>query len=591
MSSGVGATAGAPARGSGGRGRGGRGRGGRGGRASGSSRGPTVATSAGRAVGGPPNGGEGAEGRGNNNRRARNNNNKQSNKRTESESKPAPPTEEQLKQQEDDRRREAEEAARRKEEKARTKAAAAVEEANKKQQQAIQEECQAAIDTLQTTVENLKQRTEARRVFQDESLADLRKKFSANKKSLKTDLKKCTAFVKKIKSGTAWSMKAADIVKDVASLNLSRYVEEVVTAIVEAKPKVNDVAVVVPLCQAMHERYPEFLSPLKTQLWQQQIQSVPTDVEGAKARRVFLRIWTELVARGVITETRSLAKLIGNAAGAPSGEENKYNVADPPLLVAFCKQAGVEFLGEVSASIRQAIEYVRRDNCGGEGDPSDQPLEKGKELVEQLQSLLSNRAVSAETSEVLQVHCRGAYEALVESLIHTHRKLQRLEKRCEQDRLLSGTLPEAREKGLQDARKLKDNLHKSVEALADALDEPAPSLESDTKDDDDGGAGPGIEVLTKTDGEADTGPFDDEETRAFYCDIPDFLTTMPAALLNLSPEAVSTKQEANALKYGESSEDTATSDDDTLELAPLTEEELEADEQEAENSAKEDEGM
>jgi regulator of nonsense transcripts 2 len=61
--------------------------------------------------------------------------------------------------------------------------------------------------------------------------------FETNKKSLKADVKKCTTFVKKIQSGAAWSMKPDDAVKDVASLNLSRYVEEVVAAVIEAKPK------------------------------------------------------------------------------------------------------------------------------------------------------------------------------------------------------------------------------------------------------------------------------------------------------------------------------------------------------------------
>jgi hypothetical protein len=65
--------------------------------------------------------------------------------------------------------------------------------------------------------------------------------------------------------------------------------------------------------------------------------------------------------------------------------------------------------------------------------------------------------------------------------------------------------------------------------------------------------GPGIEVLA-TGGDAentDFGPFDDEETRAFYCVIPDFVVTVPPALLGLTPEAIETKKLQNASKYGE----------------------------------------
>lgn len=470
------------------------------------------------------------------------------------------------------------------------KEAAAAEAAQKQILAALREQCQQAVETLQVTVETLQSHQQARATFEEESLKSLRESFAANKKTLKTDLKKCTAFVKKIKSGTAWSMKEADIIKDVASLNLSRYVEEVVTAIVDAKPKVNDVATVVALCQAMHERYPEFLPPLKQQLWQTHIQNATAnnDAEATKLRRVFLRIWTELVVRGLVTETKNLVKLMASSAGAPDDKSSAtYNVTDPSLIVAFCKQAGLEILGTVPASVRQAMEVVMREDLPDDETVSSLTV-KGRQLCETLQPLLSNRAVSDETTKVLHTHCRGAYEALMESLLQTNHKLLKLEKRCEQDRLMSGSLTEAREKGLQDARKLKENLFRATESLADVLDEAVPSLVSESNEDDEGGQGPGIEVLTKADGEADTGPFDDEETRAFYCDVPDLISTLPAALLNLSHEAVKAKQEENARKFGNLTEET-TPEEETAELAPLTEEEME--EQEAESTmGKEEEG-
>jgi regulator of nonsense transcripts 2 len=81
----------------------------------------------------------------------------------------------------------------------------------------------------------------------EETLKESWKNFESNKKCLTTDLKKCTAFVKKIKSGTGWSRKPDDVVKDVASLNLSRYVEEVVQGVLEARPKVTDIPVIIAL--------------------------------------------------------------------------------------------------------------------------------------------------------------------------------------------------------------------------------------------------------------------------------------------------------------------------------------------------------
>ena len=85
-------------------------------------------------------------------------------------------------------------------------------------------------------------------------------------------------------------------------------------------------------------------------------------------------------------------------------------------------------------------------------------------------------AVSESVSTALRSHVIGAFKTLCVSYINTHKKLIKLEKRCEEDRLLSGSLTEQREKGLTDAQKLMETLQKSVETLADVLNETMPVL-------------------------------------------------------------------------------------------------------------------
>jgi hypothetical protein len=53
------------------------------------------------------------------------------------------------------------------------------------------------------------------------------------------------------------------------------------------------------------------------------------------------------------------------------------------------------------------------------------------------------------------------------------------------------------------------------------------------------------------------GPFDDEEARSFYCDLPDLLTTIPPALLGLTQEDVLRIQAENQIRYGSSDNDDA----------------------------------
>lgn len=79
-----------------------------------------------------------------------------------------------------------------------------------------------------------------------------RESHEANKARLKSDLKKTTAFTKKVKALSEDQRASLD--KDVDTLNLSRYVSEVVDAVAENRLKNADVSVAVHLCCLMHQR-------------------------------------------------------------------------------------------------------------------------------------------------------------------------------------------------------------------------------------------------------------------------------------------------------------------------------------------------
>jgi beta-phosphoglucomutase-like phosphatase (HAD superfamily) len=647
--------------GGGGRGRGGGGRGGgRGGRGRGGGKGqkdkaegdPNVDSSNANKVNNPnqPNkqGGRGGKGRGggggggggdsgrgsndgeNKNRRRRNNNkggrggqsnNKGGggNKAQAATGAPPPPqkTEEEKKREEEERiaREEAEVLKKRQEEE--RKAAEAALEARRKEQEALDQSIKEAIDALKALVESTQQHKSNREELKPEALAEARKKFQSNKKSLKTDLKKCTAFVKKIKTGAAWSMKAEEIERDVSTLNLSRYVEEVVTALLDAKLKLLDLPVVVSLSTAMHLRYEEFLTNLLPGLWNV-INGKPTE-ETAKSRRLYVRLITDFVLNGLVTDTKQLVKIISEATG---GKDGNYVVTDASLIVAFGKAAGFEIFGRKPRSVQTHLNLIRKEaerakdaassvsqsdtQVSPEGDsapivedagtkadavPSGPVVislelaDSAMELVNKAEEVMKELAVPPDAAEILTNHCMGAYQTLSNSLVSTHTKLQKLEKRCEQDRLLSGSLTEAREKGLSDARKLLDSLQKSVDTFSDVLDQPLPQLEEEDNEGETDAGGVGLELWTKGGGDGeggDFGPFDDEETRAFYCDIPDFLTTVPPGLLGLSPEEIETRKAENVQKYGAGFDSEVVEEGEATEEVPFSSEaQLEAEEEAA----------
>ena len=462
---------------------------------------------------------------------------------------------------------------------AEAKAEKAAKEAKLEEQKDLQSRAGEAYRNLSAFVEASGQRKTNRAKFAAESLVLLRKEFESNKKSLKSDLKKCTAFVKKIKSGAAWSMKPADIIKDVSGLNLTRYVEEVVAALLDAKLKLVDIPVVLALCSVMHQRYDPFMLILVPKMWAT-VAAKPTE-ETAKLRRIYLRLLTEFLLNGLISETKQLLKTVAEVTGGSTGN---YAVTDANLVVAFVKAAGPDILGIKPRSITADVslllkESERREECNASGGLTPETLPEdcksedipvvisdalaktGKDIAVAAEETLTERAVTPAITEVLADHCKGAYRTLTKSLVETHLRLQKLEKRCEQDRLVAGSLTEAREKGLADARKLLDSLVKSVETMSDVLDVDKPELAEEKEEAAGEGTGVGVGLWTKEgdDGQEDFGPFDDEESRSFYCDVPDLVTTIPPALLGLTPEQIDQQKDSNLIKYGT---DTETVEDD-----------------------------
>jgi regulator of nonsense transcripts 2 len=211
-----------------------------------------------------------------------------------------------------------------------------------------------AVDTLQQAVQQWEQRAAWRQ--RATNVAASRAEFERQKKNFKADVKKCTTFVKKIRSSSSgFDDSLIDYVT--GTLNLSRYVEEIAVALLDSKFKVTDVLPVVQLCVALHERYAEFLPNLLPRLW---AIVTGTTKDDDKVRRVYLRWVTELVVVGVVTETKPLSKLIAEVAGAKASGE-AYVVQDAHLLVAFCRAASPHVFGIMPCSVQQAMELIQRE--------------------------------------------------------------------------------------------------------------------------------------------------------------------------------------------------------------------------------------
>jgi regulator of nonsense transcripts 2 len=118
-----------------------------------------------------------------------------------------------------------------------------------------------------------------------------------------------------------------------------------------------------------------------------------------------------------------------------------------------------------------------------------------------------------------------------------------------------------------------ESLTKSVGSLAESLDITVPMLESAEAINAESSDGKGIELWSggnETDGSDEKlGPFDDEETRRFYCNLPDLLSTKPPALLGISASDFSKTKERNLRVYGDHGGEEEDEEDEEIDLAAI----------------------
>lgn len=116
---------------------------------------------------------------------------------------------------------------------------------------------------------------------------------------LDSSLKKNTAFVKKLKQFTAAQLDS--LLKDMATLNLTKYITEVSQALVEAKLKMSDVSAVIILSSHIHQTYAEFSQHFFDN-WQKALTIKSGErVVNLSKLRVDLRLYCEILSVGIFS--------------------------------------------------------------------------------------------------------------------------------------------------------------------------------------------------------------------------------------------------------------------------------------------------
>lgn len=116
---------------------------------------------------------------------------------------------------------------------------------------------------------------------------------------LDSSLKKNTAFVKKLKQFTVTQLDS--LLKDIRELNLTKYISEACSALIETKLKMTDIPAAITLCSQLHQIYGDF-SQQFFENWQRALGiKAGEKIQNMSKLRVDLRFYCDLISAGIFT--------------------------------------------------------------------------------------------------------------------------------------------------------------------------------------------------------------------------------------------------------------------------------------------------
>ncbi|KAL0026394.1 hypothetical protein WJX79_005678 [Trebouxia sp. C0005] len=408
--------------------------------------------------------------------------------------------------------------------------------ATKLSQEALQN---ATAQLVDATLE-LKRRRELRN-------DNLSKAGYSESKALDSSVKRNSALIKKLRQLSDESRES--LLTDLQKTNQSKYVSEAVTAITEANLKSKDINAAVQICSALHQRYPDFQSELIAALSRTAAPKADEEKATAIKRRSAFKLLTELLLVGVYTDAAVLLTAVKSLASVDFHRDRETAQSALSLLASFAKSCREDILGlpnqAFSAlSLQDADERV--DGSTAKGGHNAFATAKAEYLAETEQRFV----LSSAKQQDFCLTVAKVFGTACQQLEVDHKGLIDADK--ENSRVLNnrGELPDDMSASYERQRKAYEALQRAVASLADTMEKsmpdlPEPSSVTRTKDG-------GIVVLTgrEADDGATAGPFEDEDTRAFYESLPDVRAVVPAVLLGETAPADAPDQMTGSLVDG-----------------------------------------
>ncbi|XP_026066042.1 regulator of nonsense transcripts 2-like isoform X2 [Carassius auratus] len=338
---------------------------------------------------------------------------------------------------------------------------------------------------------------------------------------LDSSLKKNTAFVKKLRTLT--EQQRGSLSQDFNSLNLSKYIGEAVSSMVEAKLKISDVGCAVHLCSLFHQRYADF-APLLLAAWKRHFEARKEEkAPNVSKLRTDLRFIAELTIVGLFTDKEGLSLIYEQLKNIIATDRDAHTHVS--VIISFCKHCGDDIAGLEPRKVKNAVEKF-----GSTFPPS--------------------QIINTEKQQPFQNLLREYYTSLTKHLKKDHRELQSIERQNRRILHSKGELSEDRHKQYEEFATSYQKLLANTQTLADLLDENMPELPVDKTIQEE--HGPGIDIFTPgKPGEYDLegGIWEDEDARNFYENMVDLKAFVPAILFKDNEKSSQTSkegQEANS---------------------------------------------
>ncbi|RSH95137.1 hypothetical protein EHS25_000223 [Saitozyma podzolica] len=363
--------------------------------------------------------------------------------------------------------------------------------------------------------------------------------------SLDSSLKKHTTLLNRLKSSLLVGP-SDTLAKEIDGLTLTKYLEEIVAAVVEGASKGRgDPEVAVDVIVHLHTRLsPDFLPLLLPQLLAvlAPAPSAPAIKEGDKDReredkeriarqRLVLRIAAELAMVGAWAEGAAKgAAEVGKVLKALMSGDPQFN--NIPLVASFLKYFNRAYLGPAQLAKDSKAEQ-----------PSGTPAVETEES-EQLPADMTEM-VPVEIQWKMRELVVGYFQNAGKTLVKGQIKLLEQDKRNHEAYIKSGEIFEDRQHAYERMTRAVERLTTGVQSLADLLSLSPPILPTAASLSKSGlqivESGSSFQV--KDDGSLLGGIWDDEEERNFYEELVDLKEVVPASLLGI--------KEKKEIKIGE----------------------------------------